>query len=492
MFLDESPLSLDLWLRSMGLSSISSQDAPNASEEIMVPPFDSEHRLGSAWLSKAAIIATLIGSNGSLGMPYAFERCGVALTVTLIMVIAIATDRTMYLFWMCARKTGANTYGGVVRSTLGHRVHCVTSAFLFLYLLLMISQNMRSVYNILTPLCHLYLPSTSLPLILVWLPIVVLCGLAFHPLRLMVYIGVGSLIALLGMLFYFQFIHAHSDGDAPKILPETVNDSVLGFNMLLRQFVASYNILYVQSELSAPTAPLMGAVVRQGILGSGLLAIAIGCAGYRFLQWGGINNAIPLNFLDHASIANKYPALQLVSFLAIFCASPLVLIPCRDYLLDTIETFVLDGHCPSDISDCQDDIETWTTRSSTRSGGSRSTRPHKYNNLVNVDEETHLLPAIEEDSRCDLHMNPYVRYGSIAAILAVGQLLAWSETAVPFFWNLMSPSLTLIFAQIVPAACYLEAYKRETQGYKMFGRWVIVISIMLCLVCTVSAIRDVL
>ncbi|KAI2505598.1 tryptophan/tyrosine permease [Fragilaria crotonensis] len=156
MFLDESPLSLDLWLRSMGLSSISSQDAPSASEEIMVPAFDSEQRRGSARFSKAAVILTFIGSNGSLGMPYAFERCGVAVTIILMIALAITTDRTMYLFWMCARKTGANTYGGVVRSSFGHRVHCVSSAFLFVYLLLIVSQSMRSVYTILTTLRHLY------------------------------------------------------------------------------------------------------------------------------------------------------------------------------------------------------------------------------------------------------------------------------------------------------------------------------------------------
>ena len=384
MFLDESPLSLDLWLRSIGLSSISSLDAPNASEEIMVPPFDSEHRRGSARFSKVAIIATLIGSNGSLGMPYAVERCGVALTLTLMIALAIATDRTMYLFWMCARKTGANTYGGVVRSSLGHRVHCVSSAFLFLYLLLMTSQNMRSVYNILTTLRHIYLPNASPTLILVWLPIPFICGISFYPLRLMVYIGVGSLVALFAMLFYYKSTQAHPEGHALQILPGTVNDSVMGFNMLLSHFVASYNILYIQSELSTPTAPLMGAVVRQGILGTGLLAMAIGCTGYQFLHQSGINNSVPLNFLTHDSLVNNYPALQLVSFLALFCASPLLLMPCRDYLLDTIETFVLDGHCPTDISDCQDDIETWTTRSSTRSGGSRSSRQHKFNNLVNV------------------------------------------------------------------------------------------------------------
>lgn len=476
----------------MGLSSISSQDAPSASEEIMVPPFDSEQRRGSARFSKAAIILTFIGSNGSLGMPYAFERCGVAVTIMLMIALAVTTDRTMYLFWMCARKTGANTYGGVVRSSFGHRVHCVSSAFLFVYLLLLVSQSMRSVYTILTTLSHLYLPDTNMPLILVWVPIAVVCGLTFHPLQLMMYIGVCSLIALFAMLLFFKTISPHYEGHTHDIRPEAVNDSFMGFNMLLLQFAASYNVLYIQAELSTPTVSLMGAVVRQGILGATLLATAIGCAGYQFLHRLGSSDAIPLNFLNHASLINSYPALQAVSFLTIFCASPLVLIPCRDYLLDTIETFVLDGHCPSDMSDCQDDIETWTTRSSTRSGGSRNNRPHKYHDLANADEECHLLPSIEEDSRCDLHMNPYVRYGSIAAILVVGQLLARSDTIVPFLWSLVSPTLTMIFAHIVPAACYLETHKRETQAHKTFGRWVIVVSILLCAVCTVAAIRDAL
>jgi hypothetical protein len=308
----------------------------------------------------------------------------------------------------------------------------------------------------------------------------------------MMYIGLCSLIALFGILLFFKTINSHSGGGTLELLPESVNDSFMGFNMLLLQFVASYNILYIQAELSTPTVSLMGAVVRQGIVGSGLLATSIGYAGYQFLHRVGNNDAIPLNFLNHASFINSYPALQAVSFLTIFCSSPLVLIPCRDYLLDAIETFVLDGHCPSDMSDCQDDIETWTTRSSTRSGGSRNNRPHKYHDLANVDEECHLLPSIEEDSRCDLHMNPYVRYGSIAAILVVGQLLARSDTVIPFLWSLVSPSLTLMFAHIVPAACYLETHKRETQAHKTFSRSVIAVSMLLCLPCTVAAIRDAL
>jgi hypothetical protein len=48
MFLDESPLPLDLWLRTFGLSSLSrSVSALDVTEDVLVPAFDAESRWGS-------------------------------------------------------------------------------------------------------------------------------------------------------------------------------------------------------------------------------------------------------------------------------------------------------------------------------------------------------------------------------------------------------------------------------------------------------------
>ena len=484
MFLHESPLSMDLWLRTFGLSSLVSIDIQNASEDVLVPPFDAESRQGSAVVSKAVLILTLVG-NGCLGVPYAFAKCGVPLAIFLIIALAILMDLTLYLLWICARKTGCNTYGGVVRVTFGDRAHGASSLFIFLYLLLMVSQYMISVRDIFSKLIQHYLPEASPFLIMFWLQILLVPAFYKTKLRSLwffAYIGVFSLIASFAILCY-KSNHYHTEIRVLRTWPVTFNDTLLGFNTLLLNIVASFNILYVQSELKTPTLPRMETVVRQGVFAASLLAVAIGVAGCRFFYLA--DDEIPYNFLDHAALQYHSQALHLASGITIWLATPLIVIPCRDNFLDMIEALCLDGKCPEEFSDCQDDIETFTTRSSTLSG-------QNHNTLVLYDETSHLLPSIEEDTRCELNLNPYAHYGSIFVIMVAAELLTLDNTIVPIIWKILAPSMTVIVAYLLPAACYLEIHKRQCQRYKTFSRWVIALSITFCFFCTIEAVRDVL
>lgn len=486
MFLDESPLSLDLWLRTFGLSSLSSVYAQDITEDVLVPAFDSESRRGSPNISKAALLLTLVG-NGILGLPYAFERCGVAVSIIVIVLLAILTDRTMYLLWMCSRKTGTNTYGGVVRIGFGHQAHCATSASLFLFLLIMVSQYITCELAIWKKLIQqqnlpYFWPGLLLALVAI---AAAACNRDFHSLWLVVIVGVCSLFASLVLLCYKSnydpTLYSETENNI-KFIPDTLNDFMLGFNVLLLNAVASFNILYIHSELKTPTVTRMQQVVRQAVIGATFLSVTIGIAGYKFLHVD--SEEIPINFLDHASLANNNLPIQLTTFIAILLGTPLILIPCRDYLLDTIETLVLDGHCPGDMSDCQDEIETWTTRSSTQ-GSARGFQ----NNLVIVDEQRRLLPVVIEedtaDTMCELNLNPYVRYGSIATILILGGLLASVNTVIPWLRQIVAPSMAVIIAFFLPAACYLKVRARESQTYNAFSHWVIALSAFLCLFCAV-------
>jgi amino acid permease len=482
MFLDESPLSMDLWLRTLGLASLSSMDGSDASEEVMVPPFNSESRRGSATFSKAALVLTFL-KNGWLGLPFVFERCGVAVTLLLLVVLAIVTDHTMYIFWICARKTGANTYGGIVRVSYGFRVHCVIISILFLYLLLMVSQSMRSIHSIWTQLFQHYLPDWSPPpVVFLWLPLAAVCKLDFHSLWFMVYTGIISSLAVI-IIFHFSGSNLDTRKDDFNLLPMSLSDSWLGFNELLISFVAIFNVLHLQAELRTPTTARMQSVVRESIIAFSFLAFLIGKTGYDFFHRADNNANIPENFLEHPFLLDSHFILKLITFLAILFALPLLLVPCRESLLDMIESLALDGHCPSDISDCQDDIETWTTRSSSTMGNNHS------NNLVVVNEESGLLPSIEEDKRCELNMNPYARYGSNVAIIITSELLARTELIVPRVWKVLAPSLTLFLTFIVPASCYITLNRRDPQGYKIFGRWIIITSALFSLVSTFVAVR---
>jgi hypothetical protein len=86
---------------------------------------------------------------------------------------------------------------------------------------------------------------------------------------------------------------------------------VLGFNILLLNAVASFNILYIHSELKVPTVARMQRVVRQGVGWATCLSIATGIAGYQFLHVD--TKQIPINFLNHAALANNNLAMQLAT-----------------------------------------------------------------------------------------------------------------------------------------------------------------------------------
>lgn len=484
MFLtNESPLSMDLWLRSFGLSSLSSFDnlSVDQSEDVLVPPYDADSRRGSSLTNKMVLVYVLVG-NGCLGLPLAFYKCGIALTIFIVIVLAILTARTLDLLWICSRKSGSNTFGGVVRVSFGHRAHWMSSVFLFVYLLLMLVNYMMAARDVWVPIVQRYLlPDASPFLIMFWMQFALIpCYWQhnLHYLWLPVWIGLLSLIASFVILCYKANTY-HLEMRDLKSLPDTLDDSVSGLNHMLLHTAASFNILYLQAGLRSPSQRRMRNVVRHGIFAAAVIAVAIGLAGSRLFMASG---EVVDNFLDHPYLADNmtaHPALHVATGLAIYLAMPLILIPCRDNLLEMVETLVLNGECP-DISDC-DEIETLATRASSQSG----------NQFVLVDETSQLLPSIEEDMHCHLNLNPWAHHGSLVGIILIAILLTLTNDLIVNIWKILSPSMTIAVVFILPAACYLEIHKRQTQALKTFSRWVIIFSIVFSFIGTIEAIRDV-
>jgi hypothetical protein len=374
---------------------------------------------------------------------------------------------------------------------------------LFGYLLMMLSMYMSLVRDIWTPLIQSHLPEASPFLVMFWLQILLIPAfwqLSFQSLWFPVYIAIMGLIATFAILCFkannYSIIadpdDASSDGRGLKTLPDTFTDTLSGLNVLLLDTVASFNILYIQSGLRAPSLSRMQRLTRQGVLFATLVSVAIGVAGYRFfgvaVNDSGDEQAYPANFLDHHALKQSHhhaisQALYFASGITIWLATPIILIPCRDNLLELIQTLILDGQCP-DFSDCQDEIETWATLASTQSG-------QHHNGLVILDESTQLLPSIEEDPQCDLNLNPYAHYGSILGIMVIAELLTMSNNVVPIIWKIVAPAMTVMIAYMLPTACYLEIHKRQNQEYKTFSRWVLKLGMIFSFLCTVGAVYDV-
>lgn len=489
MFLDESPLSMELWLRTLGISSLTSVEInPFENEDVLVPAFDSEMRRSSVFLSSAVVLMTLLW-NGCLESAYAFSLCGIPVGIIVIVTLGILADRSMYLLWTCARKTGSNNYGGIIRISFGARAHWFSNGLMFFFLLVLLSRSMSITRDLVVPFIQHHIPDASPFLIMFWMQILLFPAFwqyCYHSLWLSVYIAVVAM-TIASLILIFESNQFHSDNRGLyHSLPETFNSTFGGINVFLTNSVASFNILYIQTSLRTPTVERMQKVVRLGVIWGLVLTAAIGIAGYHLS--GITDHEIPLNLLDHEalksfSVAGR--ALHVTFGIAIWLTSPLILIPCRDNILEMIETLIVDGQCP-EISDCQDEIETWTTRSSTANGSGSG----RHNNLVIIDESSHLLPSIEETPRCELNLNPFAHYGSILGILVVAEVLAMSTTIVPILWSILSPSMSIWIAYAMPAACYLEIHKRQRQGYLIFCKAILIMSILFSFLCTVQAVRD--
>jgi amino acid permease len=95
--------------------------------EVLAPEYDSPQRKSPLVVATFNLTATIVGG-GVLSLPLAFARCGVVLGTVLMIVAAIITDRSLYLLCLCARQTGATSYGEVGKVAFGKYMECKSFA----------------------------------------------------------------------------------------------------------------------------------------------------------------------------------------------------------------------------------------------------------------------------------------------------------------------------------------------------------------------------
>ena len=495
----------------------------------MVPPEDAECRQGTIWTSTTALALTLAGSC-AVEAPYAFQRCGLFWGTLLFGILAVATERSLHMLCICARKTGSNSYGTLARSACGgSRAQWKTNALEIALLLLLVARYLTLLRRVLALGLQSVWDTSSPVLSEQWVLLICVLVVAlplsypsqYYTLGNAWAFGLGTMALFAGAVLCLAVIHFYEhDGNLEQDHDETITateassedghhrdvsvpnqysahrsiwDVIEGFQTLLIGFLASFNVLPIQSALEDPTRERMVIVVHNGVLIGATLTYILGVVGYLCVGAHVASSSCPdSDFWEcihyRADNVHEIPYLLLYRIghasctVTILLAIPLIVAPCRHCILELIESIYSERQCP-EISDCQEDCETCTTRAST-AVSDNSQNPS--NALVVVDERTgdivnessQLLPSIEENPTYDLMSNPLAQGISTFCILIWAYSCAILVTLVDNFYVWVGPCMVYIFAFMLPAMNFFALQRSnrpastdpEKQSFRLFAR----------------------
>ena len=586
--LDESHMGVNLWLRSVGLrnpffddddfsdnssdhsSSPSSRNSSRSSRhrnnndransgggaeggyyhprqgdtnDVMVPPEDAESRQGTVWTSSTALALTLAGSC-AVEAPYAFQKCGLLWGTLLFGGLAVATERSLHMLCICARKTGSNSYGTLARSACGgSRAQWKTNALEIGLLLLLVARYLTLLRRVLAlglqSVWDTSSPALSEQWVLLICVLVVVLPLSspkqYYTLRHAWALGLGTMALFAAAVLALAIIHFyehdgnlqqdhdrttattmetasqdHREVSGPFTSPRSAWDVIEGFQTLLIGFFTAFNVLPIQSALENPTRERMATVVHHGVLMGATLTYIVGVVGYLCVGAHVASSSCPdSDFWEcvhyRADNIHEIPYILLYRIghtscsITIILALPLIVTPCRHCILELVESIYTERQCP-EISDCQEDCETCTTRASTTISDNSQ---NPSNALVVVDERTgeivneasQLLPSIEENPTYDLLSNPLAQGISTFCILMWAYSCAVVVTLVDDFYVWVGPCLVYIFAFMLPSMHFFTLQRPnrpastdpEKKSFRLFAR----ILIFFCMGGIVCSLVDI-
>jgi amino acid permease len=484
----------------------------NGGNDVLVPPEDSEDRQATIFTGSTALALTLSGSC-AVEAPYAFEKCGLFWGTILFVLMALCTERVLCMLCICARKTGSNSYGTVARASCGgYRAHFQTSS-LEIGVLLFLSVHYFALFGTLSELWMqsfqdmIFFSQYWMLLVVVVVMIPLLIPMKLDTLGYVWSVGLLNLLLFAVTVFIVAMMHFYANGDimptkddemssdSPHHSERTIWDVVDGFQSFLVFFLASFNVLPIQAALQDPTRERMENVVHRGVIMGAFSTYLVGVVGYLCILASSNSNASIVEAIRYNSTAEEgsFQRFSLIMHrichssgcLSIMMAFPLILIPCRNSILEFAESIYTERHCP-EISDCQEDCDTCTTRAST------VTEQQNRNNAfvvidngysVNPSEHSTLLPSIEENPTYDLLANP------VAASLCTLGILVWAflgAIVIPlmdYLYTWVGPVLVYTFAYILPCMYFLSTQRpllgsTEKKSVRIFAR----VLIFLCIV----------
>jgi hypothetical protein len=275
-------------------------------QDHLVPPFSSHqhdeqnnattttYRPSTLLVGSFNLIATILGG-GVLTLPIAFQKCGIFVTTLFMLVSAYMTYMSLIMLCYCSRRSGASSFGEVVRSAYGEKAEVGVNLILFVYCSFVVAAFMVLIRDIWTPLVGLLFGGVSSDHVLLGFMVFLLPFLfqrSLHALKWNCYIGFASIIILCIALCRggFQRQHNHPGGANEKHDDDTyiiegfkvpsVRDALFSFPIVMLAFLCQFNVLSIQNTLQRPTRKRMAQVIGMSVGASMILMYLFGLGGY--------------------------------------------------------------------------------------------------------------------------------------------------------------------------------------------------------------------
>eukprot|EP00644_Phytophthora_capsici_P010537 jgi/Phyca11/116291/e_gw1.30.566.1 len=427
-----------------------------ASHEFFSPGPHATTRTATAPSAVFNLVSTIIGG-GILSLPFAFDKCGLVVALIFMVIAASASTFSLYVIVSCSRRGRAASYEEVVRKALGARAGRITVMLLVLLTFLTLvayviltkdlvgSLGARFLYN--RPISEA--EQNVLTVVCVLLVSPALLARSMDALR---FTSIFSLVSVLVLAIaitvravdatfsHHDVVNAEAESPIPiKLVPDSWADAAYAFPIISVSFLCHFNVLPVYRELHKPTRHRLKKIVASTMFSTWLFYILVGIMGYLFAfrQIGGVQGDILNNFSDSDPLVNLG---RLGLLVTIQLSLPLIIQPCRTNLLRLAKII------PSSTN------------------GSRG----RFKSSV-----VHALLTV----------------GIMASVITIALL----SPGVAVVWNLMGSTVGLLISYVLPCVSYvcIRREKPNTDCRKLTSWIILVISSIVCTVCTVQAFASV-
>lgn len=261
-----------------------------------------------------------------------------------------------------SRRHGGSSYGEVMRSAFGERIEEAVSWLLFIFLIFVIVGYMVLIRDIWAPLVMLTPLASTLgahdgDLVLLSIIVLLLPFLfqrSLYSLRYNCYFGFMSVMVLCFALGRGALHKMHTtkfNGDSETFEVEwfkipTIHEILFSFPIVTCSFLCHFNVNSIQNALHKPTRQRMENLLQYAIIICFLIMYLLGIGGY-FYAGKSVEGNILLNVPIGTDGASGTDSEQIWLFtcgrvgigLTIVLALPLMVLPCRDSLLEIIDVW---------------------------------------------------------------------------------------------------------------------------------------------------------
>jgi amino acid permease len=462
--------------------------------DILVPEFQSPQRKSPLIVATFNLSATIIGG-GVLSLPYAFSKTGLWLGVILMVTAAIITERSLYLLCLCARITGATSYGEVGEAAFGPWMEYLISFVLGTFLVFVIIAYMVLAQDIWTSVIQSAISMDNPPnpdvvlLMIVTLMAPFLMQRTLHALRFNCYVGFSSVTILCFALVHHAWISIPVDSSSWNtnnllLWPNALEDILIAFPIITLSFLSIFNVLPIQNALLIPTRSRLLVAIDGAMSSCFVLTLVFGAAGYIYA--GNQTDGNILNNCHSESDMFLFVG-KLGCGITVVLAMPMMLLPCRASLLEVLDVLINGPHKTPVEKEAEEENQVLLKEKVTIDvyGSTPSST---------IDMEDLIPPQKVEREKIAISDNIFVHYASTILIVATCFIIAINVPGVAVVWSIIGCFMGFLLSFILPCTCYLKIQTKypshavHSKTWIWFSWMLLVGSVTASIACTLETI----